>query len=196
MLDRAVIFLDEWVPYAARGAYLAEADVGVSAHLPGLETHFALRTRLLDYLWARLPVICTAGDSLGERFAGGGMGGLVPPHDLDGWVAAIRRLHDDPALRAACRAAADSLAAEFTWDRVARPLAAFCARPSRSPSSQPAASERMAELERALAQRDAQVADLEARAAWLEDQAHAARRELAAVQNGRLMRLLRWLSRT
>ncbi len=41
MLDRSVIFLEQWVPYAERGAYLAEADVGVSAHLAGVETHFA-----------------------------------------------------------------------------------------------------------------------------------------------------------
>ncbi|MEN9934526.1 MAG: hypothetical protein RLZZ387_1105 [Chloroflexota bacterium] len=52
---------------------------------------------------------------------------------------------------------------------------------------------RIADLEGAVAQRDAQVADLEARAAWLEGQSHEARRALAAVEGGRAMRLLRWL---
>lgn len=51
------------------------------------------------------------------------------------------------------------------------------------------------DLRRRLAQREAQLADMEARAAWLEEQSRAARRELAAVQNGRAMRLLRWLTR-
>jgi glycosyltransferase involved in cell wall biosynthesis len=125
-LDRSVIFLEEWVPYELRGAYLAEADAGVSAHLSGVETRFAFRTRLLDYLWARLPIVCSDGDSLGEEIAQQGAGLLVPIGDLDGWIAALRRLHDDAALRATCRAAAGRLAEEFSWERVARPLVAFC----------------------------------------------------------------------
>lgn len=53
--------------------------------------------------------------------------------------------------------------------------------------------QRIRELEAALAQRDAQVADLEARAGWLERQSREARRSLEAVERGRAMRLLRWL---
>ncbi|MBK9714136.1 MAG: class I SAM-dependent methyltransferase [Kouleothrix sp.] len=51
------------------------------------------------------------------------------------------------------------------------------------------------DLRRRLAQREAQLADLEARAGWLEEQSRAARRALAAVEQGRAMRLLRWLTR-
>ncbi len=47
-----------------------------------------------------------------------------------------------------------------------------------------------------LAQRDAEIADLKRRAAWLEQQARDARRMLAAVENGRVMRILRWLTRS
>jgi hypothetical protein len=54
---------------------------------------------------------------------------------------------------------------------------------------------RIAELEAAVAQREAQVVDLEARARWLEAQAGEARRALEAVERGRLLRLLRWLGR-
>jgi tRNA (mo5U34)-methyltransferase len=51
------------------------------------------------------------------------------------------------------------------------------------------------QLQHALAQRDARIADLEARARWLDEQSHAARQALEAVAHGRVMRLLRWLSR-
>ena len=91
-LDRSVIFLEEWVPYERRGAYLAEADAGVSAHVAGVETRFAFRTRLLDYLWARLPVVCSADDSLGEELARHGAGLLVGVGDLEGWIAALQLL--------------------------------------------------------------------------------------------------------
>lgn len=49
-------------------------------------------------------------------------------------------------------------------------------------------------LQNALAQRDAQIADLERRAAWYAEQARAAQAELAAVQQGRALRVLNWLA--
>ena len=61
VLDRAVVFNDRWVPYGERGDWLVEADIGVSAHFADLETRFAFRTRLLDYLWAGLPIVDHAG---------------------------------------------------------------------------------------------------------------------------------------
>jgi len=54
--------------------------------------------------------------------------------------------------------------------------------------------QQVSELQRALAQREARIVDLEARARWLDEQSRAARRALAAVENGRMLRILRWLS--
>ena len=51
------------------------------------------------------------------------------------------------------------------------------------------------DLRQQLAQRTAEAADLARRASWLEGQARDARRALEAAQNGRVMRLLRWLTR-
>ena len=62
-------------------------------------------------------------------------------------------------------------------------------------AAQATALSEVADLRAQVAQRDAQVADLRARAAWLEGQAQAARRELDAVQNGRVMRLLKGILR-
>ena len=82
-----------WVPYAERGAWLAEADVGVSAHLDHLEARFAFRTRILDYLWAGLPVVVTRGDALGELVERERLGRAVAePGDVDGFAAACARL--------------------------------------------------------------------------------------------------------
>jgi conjugal transfer/entry exclusion protein len=57
-------------------------------------------------------------------------------------------------------------------------------------------SQQMLQLQQVLAQRDARIADLEARAGWLEEQSREARRALAAVENGRVMRLLRRFRRS
>ena len=56
LLDRNVIFNDQWVRYEDRVNYLLEADVGVSANFPQVETRFSFRTRILDCIWASLPV--------------------------------------------------------------------------------------------------------------------------------------------
>jgi hypothetical protein len=38
----------------------------VSTHYEHVETTFAFRTRILDYLWAGLPVVATGGDAFGR----------------------------------------------------------------------------------------------------------------------------------
>ncbi len=50
-------------------------------------------------------------------------------------------------------------------------------------------------LQHALAQRDAQIADLHERCRWLEQQSSDARRALSAVEQGRILRLVRWFQR-
>ena len=78
LLDTHVIFND-WVPYEERAAYLREADIGVSTHRQHLETRYSFRTRMLDYLWAGLPIVCTEGDYFGDLVQREGLGRAVPP---------------------------------------------------------------------------------------------------------------------
>ena len=47
-----------------RQNYFLESDVGIITHPQHIETRFSFRTRILDYLWAGLPVISTQGDIL------------------------------------------------------------------------------------------------------------------------------------
>ncbi|MEI7643659.1 MAG: glycosyltransferase family 4 protein [Chloroflexales bacterium] len=202
VLNRSVVVLDDWVPYAERGRYLAEADIGVSAHRPGVETRFAFRTRLLDHIWARLPTICTAGDSLGAQIAEVGGGLLVAPDDQAGWQAAITRLYADAKLRAGCRKALERLAGQFSWDEVARPLTRFCAAPRRSAALRPEPAQRADDREVELTAIRASAAETSAYARRLERELAARDAQIAAmadllrrIENGRLMRILRALRR-
>jgi glycosyltransferase involved in cell wall biosynthesis len=132
-LDSAVFFHDGWVPYDERGQWLAAADVGVSTHRDHVETEFSFRTRLLDYLWCGLPVVSTGGDDLAEEIAGQGAGVAVPAGDLEALTAALLRAVGDADWRARAGDAAATLGRSYAWDRVAVPLADFCADPGRSP---------------------------------------------------------------
>ena len=89
LLDRRVFFNEGWVPYDERGAYLLEADVGVSAHFDELEARFAFRTRLLDCIWAGLPIVTSRGDALAEVVEERGLGRAVPPGDVDAYAEAL-----------------------------------------------------------------------------------------------------------
>jgi GT2 family glycosyltransferase len=128
-----VFFNEDWVEYDDRQNYLLEADIGVSTHLDHVETEFSFRTRLLDYLWASLPIVATSGDSLASLIESSGIGLTVPPGDVDALEEALFRLLDDKALNASCRTAIERVAPRYQWSTVLEPLLEFCRTPSRAP---------------------------------------------------------------
>jgi glycosyltransferase involved in cell wall biosynthesis len=131
-----------WVPYEERGAWLTGADIGVSAHHDHLEARYAHRTRILDYLWAGLPVATTAGDALADLVEREGLGRTVAPGDAEGFAAACAELLGEAGAAARERIAA--VAPSLQWDRVAAPLVEWCA------SEQPRRAVRQGALRREL----------------------------------------------
>jgi glycosyltransferase involved in cell wall biosynthesis len=123
LLDRNVFFNSGWVPYAERASYLLESDLGVSAHFDDVETRFALRTRLVDCLWARLPMVVTRGDALSDLVTARDLGRVVDFGDVSGWVEAIDSLLNDEETYSRTRANIEAVRGEFSWDRVVAPLA-------------------------------------------------------------------------
>ena len=128
LLDRHVLFVP-WLPPERWPACLSEADVGLSFHRAGIETHFAFRTRLLDYIWAGLPTVAAGGDALGELVAGHGLGHVVEPGDTEGLAEALISLLEEGDARRSRRDAFRQVAASLTWEQVARPLADYVAQP-------------------------------------------------------------------
>lgn len=133
LTDKHVFFNHDWVPYDDRADWLLDADVGVSTHLDHVETAFSFRTRVLDYLWAGLPIVCTAGDAMGELVEEHGLGAAVPPGDVDALATAIDGLLSDHAAKAAAAAEVRRVAPQFAWSTALAPLVAFSANPRRAP---------------------------------------------------------------
>jgi len=129
LLDRVVFFNEGWVPYDERGAYLLDADLGVSAHRTTYESRLAFRTRILDCIWAGLPVVVTEGDALADVVAREGLGITVPEADPEAWVSAIETLLDDDARRGAARASMAALRPSLEWDRLVETLVPLLERP-------------------------------------------------------------------
>ncbi len=129
LTGEVVHFNEGWVPYDTRQNLLLDADVGVTAHLDHIEATYSFRTRVLDYLWAGLPVVSTEGDSFAELIERFDFGLTVPPGDVAAMEAALERLLFDDGLAARATAASRTLAAEMVWSRALEPLIGFCAAP-------------------------------------------------------------------
>jgi GT2 family glycosyltransferase/glycosyltransferase involved in cell wall biosynthesis len=124
-----VFFNETWVPYADRQNWLLDADAGVTTHFEHVETTFAFRTRVLDYLWAGLPIVTTDGDAFAELVAAEELGIVVPAEDRAALAAALQRVLYDDAFAAGCRDRIAAVAQRFTWEAVLAPLTGFCRHP-------------------------------------------------------------------
>lgn len=133
LTDVYVFFNEGWVAYDDRQNFLLEADVGVSTHLDHVETAFSFRTRILDYIWAALPIVATSGDAFAELIEADGLGLTVPAGDVDALESAMFRLLDDREYAALCRKRLDSVRPTFAWSVVLEPLLDFCRTAHRAP---------------------------------------------------------------
>ena len=127
-----VFFNEGWVDYDSRQNWLLDADVGVSTHFDHAETAFAFRTRLLDYLWAGLPVVATSGDAFAEMILREGLGRVVEPQDVAGLEQALYELLSDASASAACRKNIERVRRAYEWPTTLEPLLRFCREPSRA----------------------------------------------------------------
>ena len=164
LLNRWVFFGD-WVPYADWPNYLLEADIGVSLHFNTIEAQFASRTRILDYIWAGLPIVATKGDAMSEVIKGYNLGELVDPENVEQLTRTLLNLLNKPHLREAYRANFEKACRQFSWDKVIKPLAAFCRNPRQAPDKVAlggwSIDNRIRELERALRAKENEIAALQ-----------------------------------
>lgn len=144
--DEYIFFNYDWVPYAERENYLLEADIGISTHLDHVETNFSFRTRLLDYLWARLPIISTRGDSMSDLVERNDLGLTIAPENVEELEAAIINLADSDRIEE-IKENIRRVASSFTWDGVIAPLNEFCCNPVMAPDKMKEAGARSSHRE-------------------------------------------------
>jgi glycosyltransferase involved in cell wall biosynthesis len=141
LTGETVFFNDGWVPYTERQNWLLDANCGVTTHYEHVETTFAFRTRVLDYLWAGLPIVTTSGDSFADLVLREGLGVVVPPEDPEALADALEKVLYDEEFAAACRERIAVVRERFTWETALAPLAEFCRNPrpaaDRLPGSAP-----------------------------------------------------------
>lgn len=133
LLGTSVFFNEAWVPYEDRQNYLLEADVGVSTHGVHLETALAFRTRILDYLWASLPMVVTTGDTFGELVDREGLGVAVPPDDVEALADALEMTLFDAQFAERSVTNIRAIREAFQWSTVLGPLVEYVRDPWPAP---------------------------------------------------------------
>lgn len=123
LIDRFVYFNFGWVPYEQRVNYLSRANIGVSAHFDNLETRYSFRTRVLDYLWAGIPIITTQGDAMAKLVSRHKLGEVVGYEDVSGMAKVIERLADNKALSSQIKANISRVKPKFYWDKICGDIA-------------------------------------------------------------------------
>lgn len=122
LTDQCVFFNHGWIPYEERHNYLLDATIGASTHFAHLETRFSFRTRMLDYIWAGLPILATEGDSFAHLVQQYELGEVVPYEDEEAIAKGIIGLIDEPERIKAIQCKLGKICQQFHWNTVAQPL--------------------------------------------------------------------------
>ncbi len=191
------VFFGDWVPYEEWPAYLLEADIGLALHFDTIETRLAFRSRILDYVWAGLPMVVTRGDATSDLVARLGVGEVVDYEADNELVTALLRLLDAQTPDLDVRF--ERARAELTWERAAIPLVAFCQHPCRAPdkidgnSAPPPTAWQWWKL---AAQRGVELDNLRAVTARRDAEIARLQKLVTGYEQGRFIRLTRWLYKT
>ena len=127
--NKNVFFNFGWVDYNDRQNYLLEADAGIITHPNHIETRFSFRTRIMDYLWAGLPIISTEGDYLSTLIEKKGLGIITGDGNVQDLVDAIIKLSEDRDFYRKCVKNIEEIAKDYTWEKVCQPILDFCRDP-------------------------------------------------------------------
>ena len=118
------IFFINWLSLDDRKKLLSESKVGVTLHKNHIETHFSIRTRVIDYIWARIPILISEGDITSEWVKKYNLGEVVPFDDENQLEKALIKLlsfdkndfHHN----------FDEIRTLLFWDQQIKPLKNFC----------------------------------------------------------------------
>jgi glycosyltransferase involved in cell wall biosynthesis len=118
------------VPFDERERLYLAADAGLALPSARIEEELSARTRVLDYLWAGLPLLSEGNDEYSNAVIAGGAGFRFA-HRPTSLASLLDRLCSDPSLVRSARAKAPEVVrASFDVAREAAPVLEFLERPT------------------------------------------------------------------
>ena len=130
LLGRGIFFNSVSVAPQELAPWLEHCRAGILTNPASLEALSSWRTRYLDLLWARKPLVVSGVDPLGSRMLQSGCALRVAAGDAPGLADIIDRLASSPELSASMGASASGLASSLSWKRNLAPFVDALADPA------------------------------------------------------------------
>jgi len=124
LLGTAIRINEQWVTSSERATYLAASDAGVIGQGDHLEARYSFRTRLLDCLWAGLPVLASGLDPFTAQGIQEGWADARRAGSVEEFANLLVRFASDATWRRELSTAARNARPTYTWECAARPLVA------------------------------------------------------------------------
>jgi glycosyltransferase involved in cell wall biosynthesis len=125
--ERPGLTLVGYVPHRDVPMWYGHADIAVIPYQRDLETVDSMSpVKLFEAMASGRPVVASDLPPIREVIVDGENGLLVDPEDVEGWIAAVRRLQIDPKLPNRLAQQARITAKDFSWTRRAQRIAAAC----------------------------------------------------------------------
>ena len=128
LFGRHVFFVNQWVDFEERLAWVADATIGVIADQPHLESRLSHRTRLLDHMIVGLPTVTTGGDPLGTAMVETGAAVAAARTEYGFGTALASLINDDARLGEMARASR-GMVAGLSWEDTLAPLITWAKNP-------------------------------------------------------------------
>lgn len=121
-LEDQTILID-WVDYATRRKYYEHADVIISLNNESKENVYSWRTRVMDYVGSKTPLITNGGDPLSDELVEVGAAFKVDDKDETSIRNAIESLVTDKSKLAEASKNMQKLQPKYYWENVTKELA-------------------------------------------------------------------------
>lgn len=118
-----LIILQDWVEFEKRADWYLDSDLVVVANKLGEENELAWRTRLVDFMWADLPIITNGGDPLGEELLAHDAAAQLHGLSAKEVAADLHQLLAEPKKLKTIQSNLHQLKKHYYWDVVTQELA-------------------------------------------------------------------------
>jgi glycosyltransferase involved in cell wall biosynthesis len=116
------VILQDWVEFNDRANWYLDSDLVILLNKIGNENELAWRTRLVDYIWADLPIVTNAGDPLGERLIAEGAAERLGDLSEQGLASSLLGLLNRPNRLEEIKHNLAKVRDDYYWDNVTKQL--------------------------------------------------------------------------
>lgn len=127
-----LIIIQDWVEFEKRGDWYLDSDLVVVVNKLGDENELAWRTRLVDFMWADLPILTNAGDPLGEELIAHEAAVRLQGLSAQEIVGDLKKTLYDASKLKAVQKNLRKMKENYYWDKATKQIAADIAQHTRA----------------------------------------------------------------